>query len=108
MGHALVGTTSGPVRLCIDECKPEFMAKSHQQYTFVVSIGSGAALLAPSKGQASAADIPRDSPRVLPRRQLRTEEECRSGGRGGSGTECTSNLALETLGPQRATGRHSK
>uniref|UniRef100_A0A8D2BGV7 Sema domain-containing protein n=1 Tax=Sus scrofa TaxID=9823 RepID=A0A8D2BGV7_PIG len=35
MGHALVGTTSGPVRLCIDECKPEFMAKSHQQYTFV-------------------------------------------------------------------------
>lgn len=39
MGHALVGTTSGPVRLCIGECKPEFMTKSHQQYTFVVSIG---------------------------------------------------------------------
>uniref|UniRef100_A0A673TDT1 Plexin-A2 n=1 Tax=Suricata suricatta TaxID=37032 RepID=A0A673TDT1_SURSU len=35
MGHALVGTTSGPVRLCIGECKPEFMTKSHQQYTFV-------------------------------------------------------------------------
>lgn len=40
MGHALVGTTSGPVRLCIGECKPEFMTKSHQQYTFVVSVGS--------------------------------------------------------------------
>uniref|UniRef100_A0A452VB77 Plexin-A2 n=1 Tax=Ursus maritimus TaxID=29073 RepID=A0A452VB77_URSMA len=39
MGHALVGTTSGPVRLCIGECKPEFMTKSHQQYTFVVSVG---------------------------------------------------------------------
>ncbi|XP_048212916.1 plexin-A2 [Perognathus longimembris pacificus] len=35
MGHALIGTTSGPVRLCIGECKPEFMTKSHQQYTFV-------------------------------------------------------------------------
>nr|XP_012614217.1 plexin-A2 [Microcebus murinus]XP_020139995.1 plexin-A2 [Microcebus murinus] len=35
MGHAPVGTASGPVRLCIGECKPEFMAKSHQQYTFV-------------------------------------------------------------------------
>ncbi|XP_012314679.2 plexin-A2 [Aotus nancymaae] len=35
MGHALVGTTSGPVHLCIGECKPEFMTKSHQQYTFV-------------------------------------------------------------------------
>lgn len=35
MGHALMGTTSGPVRLCIGECKPEFMTKSHQQYTFV-------------------------------------------------------------------------
>ena len=40
MGHALVGTTSGPVRLCIGECQPEFMTKSHQQYTFVVSTGS--------------------------------------------------------------------
>lgn len=39
MGHALIGTTSGPVRLCIGECKPEFMTKSHQQYTFVVSTG---------------------------------------------------------------------
>lgn len=35
MGHAVIGTTSGPVRLCIGECKPEFMTKSHQQYTFV-------------------------------------------------------------------------
>lgn len=50
MGHALVGTTSGPVRLCIGECKPEFMTKSHQQYTFVVSMGFRAALQAPSKG----------------------------------------------------------
>lgn len=40
MGHALVGTTSGPVSLCIGECKSEFMTKSHQQYTFVVSIES--------------------------------------------------------------------
>lgn len=50
MGHALVGTTSGPVRLCIGECKPEFMTKSHQQYTFVVSVGFSAGLQAPSKG----------------------------------------------------------
>lgn len=40
MGHAVIGTTSGPVRLCIGECKPEFMTKSHQQYTFVVSNGT--------------------------------------------------------------------
>ena len=44
MGHAVVGTTSGPVRLCIGECQPEFMTKSHQQYTFVVSTGSCAGL----------------------------------------------------------------
>ena len=54
MGHALVGTTSGPVRLCIGECKPEFMTKSHQQYTFVVSMGSGAGLQAFSKGTLSS------------------------------------------------------
>ncbi|XP_027726981.1 plexin-A2 [Vombatus ursinus] len=35
MGRALPGSSSGPVRLCIGECKPEFMTKSHQQYTFV-------------------------------------------------------------------------
>ncbi|XP_020863472.1 LOW QUALITY PROTEIN: plexin-A2 [Phascolarctos cinereus] len=35
MGRALPGINSGPVRLCIGECKPEFMTKSHQQYTFV-------------------------------------------------------------------------
>ncbi|XP_075385933.1 plexin-A2 [Tenrec ecaudatus] len=35
MGPALVETMSGPVRLCVGECKPEFMTKSHQQYTFV-------------------------------------------------------------------------
>lgn len=49
MGHALVGTTSGPVRLCIGECKPEFMTKSHQQYTFVVSAGSDAELQLPAR-----------------------------------------------------------
>lgn len=49
MGHALVGTTSGPVRLCIGECKPEFMTKSHQQYTFVVSTGSSAELQLPAR-----------------------------------------------------------
>lgn len=46
MGHALMGTTSGPVRLCIGECKPEFMTKSHQQYTFVVSTGTKASHIA--------------------------------------------------------------
>lgn len=35
MGHAPMGTTSGPVRLCIGECNEEFMTNSHQQYTFV-------------------------------------------------------------------------
>lgn len=37
MGQALPGISSGPVLLCIGECKPEFMAKSTQQYMFVVS-----------------------------------------------------------------------
>ncbi|KAK7827066.1 hypothetical protein U0070_019862 [Myodes glareolus] len=35
MGHAPMGATSGPVRLCIGECNEEFMTNSHQQYTFV-------------------------------------------------------------------------
>lgn len=73
MGHALVGTTSGPVRLCIGECKPEFMTKSHQQYTFVVSVGLRAGLQAPSKGTlpsgllhtSSQAAPPRDQEREL-------------------------------------------
>lgn len=42
MGHAPVGATSGPVRLCIGECNKEFMTNSHQQYTFVVSTGTKA------------------------------------------------------------------
>lgn len=56
MGHALVGTTSGPVRLCIGECKPEFMTKSHQQYTFVVSVGSSTGLSSQQR-HASAPDF---------------------------------------------------
>lgn len=56
MGHALVGTTSGPVRLCIGECKPEFMTKSHQQYTFVVSVGSSIGLSSQQR-HASAPDF---------------------------------------------------
>ncbi|XP_028924988.2 plexin-A2 isoform X2 [Ornithorhynchus anatinus] len=35
MGQALPDPRSGPVRLCIGECKPEFTARSAQQYTFV-------------------------------------------------------------------------
>lgn len=62
MGHALVGTTSGPVRLCIGECKPEFMTKSHQQYTFVVSMGSSLRLQALSKGTL----LMQPSPGMLP------------------------------------------
>lgn len=38
MGQALPGISSGPVLLCIGECKPEFTAKSAQQYMFVVSV----------------------------------------------------------------------
>lgn len=37
MGQALPGISSGPVLLCIGECKPEFTARSAQQYSFVVS-----------------------------------------------------------------------
>uniref|UniRef100_A0A452VB02 Plexin-A2 n=1 Tax=Ursus maritimus TaxID=29073 RepID=A0A452VB02_URSMA len=50
MGHALVGTTSGPVRLCIGECKPEFMTKSHQQYTFNPSVLSLSPIRGPESG----------------------------------------------------------
>ncbi|CAJ0964921.1 unnamed protein product, partial [Ranitomeya imitator] len=35
MGPAPPTSSSGPVLLCIGECKPEFMARSLQQYSFV-------------------------------------------------------------------------
>lgn len=57
MGHALVGTTSGPVRLCIGECKPEFMTKSHQQYTFVVSVGVLRRAVSSQQGHTSVPDF---------------------------------------------------
>uniref|UniRef100_A0A8C3V470 Plexin A2 n=1 Tax=Catharus ustulatus TaxID=91951 RepID=A0A8C3V470_CATUS len=49
MGQALPGISSGPVLLCIGECKPEFTAKSAQQYMFVVSV----LFLSPSRGPES-------------------------------------------------------
>ncbi|NXD27485.1 PLXA2 protein, partial [Spelaeornis formosus] len=50
MGQALPGISSGPVLLCIGECKPEFTAKSAQQYTFVTPAVS---FLSPSRGPES-------------------------------------------------------
>ncbi|KAH1170566.1 plexin-A2 isoform X1 [Mauremys mutica] len=50
MGQALPGISSGPVRLCIGECKPEFMATSSQQYMFVNPEVSS---LSPSRGPES-------------------------------------------------------
>ncbi|KAM7170789.1 plexin-A2 isoform 1-T1 [Macrochelys suwanniensis] len=50
MGQALPGISSGPVRLCIGECKPEFMATSSQQYMFVNPAVSS---LSPSRGPES-------------------------------------------------------
>uniref|UniRef100_A0A452HTP2 Plexin-A2 n=1 Tax=Gopherus agassizii TaxID=38772 RepID=A0A452HTP2_9SAUR len=50
MGQALPGISSGPVRLCIGECKPEFMAMSSQQYMFVNPAVSS---LSPSRGPES-------------------------------------------------------
>ncbi|XP_014804051.1 PREDICTED: plexin-A2 [Calidris pugnax] len=50
MGQALPGISSGPVLLCIGECKPEFMAKSTQQYVFVTPEVS---FLNPSRGPES-------------------------------------------------------
>ncbi|NXJ74361.1 PLXA2 protein, partial [Trogon melanurus] len=50
MGQALPGISSGPVLLCIGECKPEFTAKSAQQYTFVTPAVS---FLNPSRGPES-------------------------------------------------------
>lgn len=40
MGQAEPGISSGPALLCIGECKAEFVAKSAQHYTFVVSTTS--------------------------------------------------------------------
>ncbi|NWS17734.1 PLXA2 protein, partial [Pachyramphus minor] len=50
MGQALPGISSGPVLLCIGECKPEFTAKSAQQYMFVTPVVS---FLNPSRGPES-------------------------------------------------------
>ncbi|XP_069732128.1 plexin-A2 [Phaenicophaeus curvirostris] len=50
MGQALPGISSGPVLLCIGECKPEFTAKSTQQYMFVTPVVS---FLNPSRGPES-------------------------------------------------------
>ncbi|NXH06144.1 PLXA2 protein, partial [Loxia leucoptera] len=50
MGQALPGISSGPVLLCIGECKPEFTAKSAQQYVFVTPAVS---FLSPSRGPES-------------------------------------------------------
>ncbi|XP_019369588.1 PREDICTED: plexin-A2 [Gavialis gangeticus] len=50
MGQALPGISSGPVLLCIGECKPEFMAKSTQQYMFV---NPAVSALSPSRGPES-------------------------------------------------------
>ncbi|KAG8504387.1 LOW QUALITY PROTEIN: Plexin-A2 [Galemys pyrenaicus] len=51
MGRAPGGASAGPVRLCIGECKPEFMAKSQQQFTFVTpSVLSLAPIRGPESG----------------------------------------------------------
>ncbi|NWI27184.1 PLXA2 protein, partial [Sula dactylatra] len=50
MGQALPGISSGPVLLCIGECKPEFTAKSTEQYMFVTPVVS---FLNPSRGPES-------------------------------------------------------
>ncbi|XP_018104643.1 plexin-A2 isoform X2 [Xenopus laevis] len=50
MGQASSTSSSGPVLLCIGECKPEFMARSLQQYTFV---SPTVAHLSPSRGPES-------------------------------------------------------
>ncbi|XP_030821421.1 plexin-A2 [Camarhynchus parvulus] len=50
MGQALPGISSGPVLLCIGECKPEFTAKSAQHYVFVTPAVS---FLSPSRGPES-------------------------------------------------------
>uniref|UniRef100_A0A8C3KX81 Plexin A2 n=1 Tax=Chrysolophus pictus TaxID=9089 RepID=A0A8C3KX81_CHRPC len=54
MGQALPGISSGPVLLCIGECKPEFTAKSVQHYTFVTPTVS---FLSPSRGPESGGTL---------------------------------------------------
>ncbi|NWY36597.1 PLXA2 protein, partial [Sylvia atricapilla] len=54
MGQALPGISSGPVLLCIGECKPEFTAKSAQQYMFVTPAVS---FLSPSRGPESGGTL---------------------------------------------------
>lgn len=58
MGQALPGISSGPVLLCIGECKPEFTAKSTQQYMFVVSV-------LPRRGGGGSTRPPRGNSRGL-------------------------------------------
>lgn len=58
MGQALPGISSGPVLLCIGECKPEFTAKSAQHYTFVVSVLLGAAPASPGSSAWHMEDNP--------------------------------------------------
>lgn len=50
MGPATNAFSSGPVLLCVGECKPEFMARSLQQYSFVNPTVSH---LSPSRGPES-------------------------------------------------------
>ncbi|XP_021233233.1 plexin-A2 isoform X1 [Numida meleagris] len=54
MGQALPGISSGPVLLCVGECKPEFTAKSVQHYTFVTPTVS---FLSPSRGPESGGTL---------------------------------------------------
>uniref|UniRef100_U3ITT5 Plexin A2 n=1 Tax=Anas platyrhynchos platyrhynchos TaxID=8840 RepID=U3ITT5_ANAPP len=54
MGQALPGISSGPVLLCIGECKPEFTARSAQQYSFVTPAVS---FLTPSRGPESGGTL---------------------------------------------------
>ncbi|NXJ11496.1 PLXA2 protein, partial [Odontophorus gujanensis] len=54
MGQALPGISSGPVLLCIGECKPEFTAKSVQHYTFVTPTVS---FLSPRRGPESGGTL---------------------------------------------------
>lgn len=109
MGHALVGTTSGPVRLCIGECKPEFMTKSHQQYTFVVSIGLSAGLPAPSKGTLPSRLLHTSPPKPGTSKRPRkgtyslTLQVCLS-----EWDECVTNNSVKTLESPRAKDQNSK
>ncbi|XP_037353469.1 plexin-A2 [Talpa occidentalis] len=51
MSRAPGGTSAGPVHLCVGECKPEFTARSHQQFSFVTpSVLSLAPIRGPESG----------------------------------------------------------